>query len=66
MVAKVREKLAVSKQAAWKLDVERFYLGKLRELEVWKQDQMKISNRFPNFENLLNDSVGINTARGKQ
>jgi hypothetical protein len=65
VVAEVREKLAVSKQLAWKFDVERFNLGKLSELEVWKQDQIKISNRFATLEN-LNDSEGINTAWGKQ
>ena len=37
VVAKVREKLAVSKQAAQKFDGERFNLGKLNELEVRKQ-----------------------------
>jgi hypothetical protein len=34
VVAKVREKLAVSKQAAQKFDVGRFNLKKLNELEV--------------------------------
>jgi len=33
VVAKVRERLAVSKQAAQKLDGERFNLRKLNELE---------------------------------
>jgi hypothetical protein len=65
VVAKVRERLAVSKQAAWKCDVERFNLRKLNELEVWKQDQIKISKRSATLEN-LNDSKGINTAWGKQ
>jgi len=45
MVAKVRERLAVSKHAAQKFDVERFNLRKLSELEVRKQYQIKISNR---------------------
>jgi uncharacterized protein YhbP (UPF0306 family) len=36
MAAKVRERLAVCKQAAHKCDVERFNLRKLNELEVWK------------------------------
>jgi hypothetical protein len=61
VVAEVREKLAVSKKPTRKFDVERFNLGKLSELEVWKQDQIKISNRFATLEN-LNDSEGINTA----
>jgi hypothetical protein len=34
MVAKVRERIEVSKQAAQKLDGERFNLRKLNELEV--------------------------------
>jgi hypothetical protein len=34
VVAEVRERLAVSKQAAQKFDVGRFYLRKLNELEV--------------------------------
>jgi hypothetical protein len=34
VVAKVRERLAVSKQDAHKFDVERFNLRKLNELEV--------------------------------
>jgi hypothetical protein len=36
VVAKVRERLAVSKQAAEKFDVERYNLRKLSELEVRK------------------------------
>ena len=37
MGAKFRKRLAVSKQVAQKLDVERFNLKKLNELEVMKQ-----------------------------
>jgi hypothetical protein len=36
VVAKVRERLAVRKQAAQKFDVERFNLRELNELEVRK------------------------------
>jgi len=36
VVAKVRERLAVSKQVAQEFDVERFNLRKLSELEVRK------------------------------
>jgi hypothetical protein len=36
VVAKVRERLAVSKQAALKFDVEKFNPRKLRELKVRK------------------------------
>ena len=46
MVAKVRERLAVSKQATQKLDRERFNLRKLNDLEVKKQYQTEITNRF--------------------
>jgi len=44
--AKVRERLAVSKQAALNFDVERFNLRKLNELGVWRHYHIKISNRF--------------------
>jgi hypothetical protein len=42
VVAKVRERLAVSKQEAQKLDGERFNLRKLNELEVRKQYQIEV------------------------
>jgi hypothetical protein len=61
VVAKVRERLAVSKQAAQKFDAERFNLKKLSELEVRKQYQLKISNRFAALEN-LNFTEDINRA----
>ena len=51
MVAKVGERLAVNKQAARKFDVARLNLRKLSELEVRKQYQIKISNRFAALEN---------------
>jgi hypothetical protein len=41
--------------------VERFNLKKLSELEVRKQYQIKISNRFAAFEN-VNVSEDINRA----
>jgi hypothetical protein len=49
------------KQAAQKFDAERFNLKKLSELEVRKQYQIKISNRFAALEN-LNVSEDINRA----
>ena len=61
MVAKVREKLAVSKQATEQFDVEGFNLRKLSELEVRKEFQIKTSNRFTALEN-LNDNGDINWA----
>jgi len=49
VVAKVRVRLAVSKQAARKIDGDRF---NLRELEVRKQYQIEISNRIAAVGNL--------------
>jgi hypothetical protein len=61
VTAKVRERLAIRKQAAQKSEMERFNLRKLNELEVRKQYQFKISNRFAALE-ILNDSEDINRA----
>jgi hypothetical protein len=61
VVAKVRKRLAVSKEAAQKSDEEIFILKKQSELEVRKQYQIKISNRFAALEN-LNVSEDINRA----
>ena len=52
MVAKVREGLALHKQAAQKFAGERLYLRKLNELEVRKQYQIEITKRFADLENL--------------
>jgi len=49
--AKVRKRLSVSKQAAQKFRVGRFNLRKLNELEVRKQYQIELSNRFAALEN---------------
>ena len=46
VVAKVRERLAVSKQITQKFDVERLRIRKLNVLEVRKQYQIEITNRF--------------------
>jgi hypothetical protein len=63
VVAKVRERLAVIKQAAQNIDVERFNLKKLSELEVRKQYQIKISNRFAALENLnVSEDIPVNRA----
>ena len=51
-VTKVRERLAVSKQAAQTFNGERFTLGKINELEVKKLNQIEMSNRFAALENL--------------
>jgi len=61
VVAKFRERLAVSKQAAQRFDGERFNLRKLNELEVRKKYQIEITNRFAAFEKLNNDKA-INRA----
>ena len=58
MVAEVRERLAVSEQAALTFEVERINLRKQSELEVRKQLHIKISNMFAALEN-LNDSEVI-------
>ena len=58
VVAKLRERLAVSKQAAQKFDGERFKLGKLNESEVKEKYQIEITKRFAALENLnVDDDV---------
>ena len=61
VVAKLRERLAVSKQAAQKFDGERFKLGKLNEPEVKEKYQIEITNRFAALEN-LNVDEDVNRA----
>jgi hypothetical protein len=58
-VARVREKLAVSKRTIQQFDMERFNLKKLDEVEGEEQYWVEISNRFPALEN-LDDDVDIN------
>jgi len=55
VIAKVREKLAVGKQAAQRSDRQRFNLRKLNEPEVREQYQIVITNRFAALENLNDD-----------
>ena len=55
VVAKVRERLAVSKQDVQKFDGEWFNLWKLNELDVRKQYQIEIMNKFAALENLRDD-----------
>ena len=55
MAAKVRERLGASKQTAQKLDGERFSLRKLKDLEVKKQYQIEITNRFAALGNISED-----------
>jgi hypothetical protein len=61
VVATFMERLAVSQRAVKKFDVEIFNLRKVSELEIRKQYQIKISNKFTNLEN-LSDSENINRA----
>ena len=61
MGARVRERLAVSKQAAQKFNVKGLNLKKLSDLEVRKLYQIEISNRFAALGN-LNDREDINRA----
>jgi hypothetical protein len=55
VVAKLRERFAVSKQAAQKFDGEKFNLRKLNETEVTNKYQIEVTNRFAAFENLNTD-----------
>jgi len=50
--SKVRVKFVLSKQETQTFDVERFNLRLLRELEVRKQFQIRVANRFAALENL--------------
>jgi hypothetical protein len=61
VIAKVRERLEVSKKAAQKFDAEKLNLKKLSELHVRKRYQLKISSRFAALEH-LNVSEDINRA----
>ena len=61
MVAKVRERLAVSKQETQKLDREKFNLRKLKDLEVKKQYQIEITNTFTALGN-ISDVGDVNRA----
>ena len=47
--------MAVDKQAAQRVDRQRFNLSKLNDLEVRKQYQTDIINRFAALENLNED-----------
>ena len=55
VVAEVRERLAVSKQEVQKLDGERFNLRKLKDLELKKQYQIEITNKFAALRNISDD-----------
>ena len=59
VISKVMERSAVGKQAAQRFDRRRFNLRKLNELEVRKQYQIEVTNRFVALEN-LNDDEDVN------
>ena len=61
MVAKFRERLAVSKYATQKFDGERLNLRKLYHLEVRKQYEIEVTSRFAALKN-LNDGEDTNRA----
>ena len=61
MIAKLRGRIAVRKQAAQKFDGERFNLRKLNELEVKEKYQIETTNRFAALEN-LNVDEDVNRA----
>jgi hypothetical protein len=52
VVAKVRERLAVSKQTTHRVHMERFNLKKLNAVEGKDHYRAEISNRFAALENL--------------
>jgi len=55
VIAKVRERIAVGKQAARRSDRQRFNLRKLNKPEVREQYQIKITNRFAALENVKDE-----------
>ena len=63
VVAKFRERLAVSDQGAQRFDGERFNLKKLNLLKVRKQYQIEITNSFSSLEN-ISDEKDINKVLG--
>jgi uncharacterized protein (DUF927 family) len=62
VVARVRERLTVNKQAAQKIDMERFYLIKLNKGDVKQQYQVTIRNKLADLENL--QDKGTSTVHG--
>jgi hypothetical protein len=61
VVAKVRERLAVRKQAAQNFEGGRYNLRKLNDLEVRKQYQIEITNKFATLEN-VSEEEDINSS----
>jgi hypothetical protein len=61
VVAKVRERLAMSKQTRHRVHMKRFNLKKLIWVEGKEKYHIEISNRFPALDN-LDTEVDINRA----
>jgi hypothetical protein len=61
-VAKLRERISVSKRAKQKFDLERCDLKKLDDIEVKEEYQAEISNRFAALESLDESFDIINNA----
>jgi ABC-type hemin transport system ATPase subunit len=62
VVAKVKERLTVSKQTTHRAHIERLNLKKLNEVEGKEKYRVEISNTLANLENLHTDA-DINRAR---
>jgi hypothetical protein len=60
-VAKLRERISVSKGARQKFDLERFDLNELDDEKVKEKCQIEISNRSAALES-LDESFDINNA----
>jgi hypothetical protein len=61
VVAKVRERLEVSKQSAQKIDMERFHVKKLNKGDIKEQYHVTIRKKSAALEN-LEDSGDTNRA----
>jgi hypothetical protein len=61
VVAKLRERISVSKQASQKFDLERFDLKRFNDVDVKEKCQVEISNRFAALQS-LDESFDINNA----
>jgi hypothetical protein len=61
VVARVRERLSVSKRAAQKIIMERFNLKQLNDVAVKEYYQVDISNTSAALENLMMSSIELGT-----
>jgi hypothetical protein len=60
-VAKLKERISVSKRARQKCDLERFDLKNLDDVQIKEKYQVEVSNRFATLE-ILDESFDINNA----